>query len=140
MGKCDCRTSTGIHGGLTRGYGELDDNGFWEHPCPHSQPQWAVKLAAQISGQGLVNHSAQDAMATIAAILAQSEDVKRLVDSVGPLMRFLAAYESVPMDGRGLRAGLDDVVYCVDANMDEGVAISDLRRVQAALAPFGGGT
>lgn len=29
----DCRTSTGIHGGLTHGSGELDDYGYWEFPC-----------------------------------------------------------------------------------------------------------
>jgi hypothetical protein len=29
----DCGGSTGIHGGLTFGWGELDDHGYWEHPC-----------------------------------------------------------------------------------------------------------
>jgi hypothetical protein len=29
-----CATSTGIDDSLTRGYGKLDFNGFWEHPCP----------------------------------------------------------------------------------------------------------
>lgn len=28
------KASTGIHGGLTLGYGRLDDNGFWEFPLP----------------------------------------------------------------------------------------------------------
>ena len=26
------KTSTGIHGGLTWGYGDLDSNGFWQFP------------------------------------------------------------------------------------------------------------
>ena len=32
-GNSDCGVSTGIHGGLTFGSGDLDPNGFWEHPC-----------------------------------------------------------------------------------------------------------
>ncbi len=28
------KVSTGIHGGLTYGYGRLNDNGFWELPLP----------------------------------------------------------------------------------------------------------
>jgi len=32
-GHIDCNISTGIHGALTFGWGELDDNGFWEFPC-----------------------------------------------------------------------------------------------------------
>jgi hypothetical protein len=33
--KCDCNTSTGICGNITRGTGRLDFNGYWEFPCPH---------------------------------------------------------------------------------------------------------
>lgn len=29
----DCSFSTGICGSLTAGSGELDYNGYWEHPC-----------------------------------------------------------------------------------------------------------
>jgi hypothetical protein len=29
----NCCVSTGIHGYLTFGSGELDGNGFWENPC-----------------------------------------------------------------------------------------------------------
>ena len=29
----NCQVSTGIHGCLTFGKGELDDYGFWEHGC-----------------------------------------------------------------------------------------------------------
>lgn len=32
-GNPHCSTSTGIHEGLTFGWGELDDYGYWEHPC-----------------------------------------------------------------------------------------------------------
>ncbi len=32
---CNCNTSTGVCGSITRGYGQLDDNGYWEHECPH---------------------------------------------------------------------------------------------------------
>jgi hypothetical protein len=27
-------SSTDIAGNITHGWGELDNNGFWEHPCP----------------------------------------------------------------------------------------------------------
>ena len=33
--KCSCDASTGICGCCTQGTGKLDDNGFWENPCPH---------------------------------------------------------------------------------------------------------
>ncbi len=29
--------STGIHGYLTYGYGELDEYGFWEYPLPDGE-------------------------------------------------------------------------------------------------------
>ena len=29
--------STGIHGYITRGYGLLDDNGFWQYPLPDGE-------------------------------------------------------------------------------------------------------
>ena len=29
------RTSSGIDGGLTRGYGKLDDNGYWQYQIPY---------------------------------------------------------------------------------------------------------
>ena len=32
-GNPDCSVSTGIHDGFTFGSGDLDMNGFWEHPC-----------------------------------------------------------------------------------------------------------
>jgi hypothetical protein len=32
-GRPECRVSTGICGSLTFGTGELDFNGYWEHPC-----------------------------------------------------------------------------------------------------------
>lgn len=32
-GNPDCRTSTGIHEGLTFGWGRLDGYGYWEFPC-----------------------------------------------------------------------------------------------------------
>lgn len=32
-GNADCSTSTGIDDYLTFGSGDLDDYGFWEHPC-----------------------------------------------------------------------------------------------------------
>lgn len=32
-GNPECATSTGIHGGATHGWGDLDHNGFWEHEC-----------------------------------------------------------------------------------------------------------
>lgn len=32
-GNSHCSVSTGIHDGLTFGYGKLDHNGYWQHPC-----------------------------------------------------------------------------------------------------------
>ena len=32
-GNPGCKVSTGIDGSTTHGSGELDANGFWEHPC-----------------------------------------------------------------------------------------------------------
>lgn len=32
---CGCLASTDITGHISRGTGRLDDNGFWEFPCPH---------------------------------------------------------------------------------------------------------
>jgi len=29
----DCAVSSGICGALTFGYGDLDDHGYWQHPC-----------------------------------------------------------------------------------------------------------
>lgn len=33
-GNPKCSTSTGICDGITHGLGELDQWGYWEHPCP----------------------------------------------------------------------------------------------------------
>ena len=33
--ECNCKASTGICGRITRGYGRLDHNGYWEFECPH---------------------------------------------------------------------------------------------------------
>jgi hypothetical protein len=35
-GNKDCKSSTGIHGLLTHGTGQLDSSGFWEIPCPET--------------------------------------------------------------------------------------------------------
>ena len=35
-GNDKCCSSTGIHGGLTHGWGYLDFNGFWQFECPES--------------------------------------------------------------------------------------------------------
>lgn len=32
------RCSTGIHDWITRGYGKLDYNGFWQYPLPDEEP------------------------------------------------------------------------------------------------------
>jgi hypothetical protein len=34
--RCQCKTSTGIDGSITRGTGKLDDFGYWEFPCGHT--------------------------------------------------------------------------------------------------------
>lgn len=43
MARCDnpfCCVSTAITECLTFGYGELDSNGFWEHPCKFCALDW----------------------------------------------------------------------------------------------------
>lgn len=41
-----CSVSTGICGSLTFGWGNLDDNGFWEFPCEKCDTREAVKRAS----------------------------------------------------------------------------------------------
>ena len=36
-GNPGCKTSTGIYGYMTHGWGKLSDNGFWEHECPEHE-------------------------------------------------------------------------------------------------------
>lgn len=35
-----CGVSTGIHDGLTFGWGDLDQYGYWEHPCGACARAW----------------------------------------------------------------------------------------------------
>ncbi len=44
-GNVECRSSTSIGGGLTFGYGELDNNGFFEFPCRICSKTWTEQLA-----------------------------------------------------------------------------------------------
>ena len=39
-GREECGASTGIDGSATFGTGELDDNGYWEHPCEVCRQAW----------------------------------------------------------------------------------------------------
>lgn len=39
-GNPDCCVSTGIHEGLTFGSGDLDEYGYWEHPCDPCARLW----------------------------------------------------------------------------------------------------
>lgn len=41
--KLHCMISTGIHGGLTFGDGELDNNGYWKNPCYSCARDWETK-------------------------------------------------------------------------------------------------
>jgi hypothetical protein len=52
VAKCGCSTSTGICGRITRGYGKLDANGYWEHECPHGNAyeDYEPKPAAVATG------------------------------------------------------------------------------------------
>jgi len=36
----ECCSSTGIDGSATFGTGELDPNGYWEHPCEICKRAW----------------------------------------------------------------------------------------------------
>jgi len=42
-GNPDCGVSTGIHEGPTFGSGELDDHGYWEHPCGPCARRWEAE-------------------------------------------------------------------------------------------------
>lgn len=61
-----CNVSTGIHDGLTFGMGELDHNGFWEHPCyecarkwekahPECSPCWPFAYDGPYDGPDMMN-------------------------------------------------------------------------------------
>lgn len=39
-GRNFCCVATGIHEGLTFGYGRLDDHGFWKYPCNICARAW----------------------------------------------------------------------------------------------------
>jgi hypothetical protein len=39
-GHPECAASTGFHDGLTFGRGDLDDHGYWEHPCATCAREW----------------------------------------------------------------------------------------------------
>lgn len=44
-GRGDCGVSTGIHGGLTFGFGHLDHNGFWEQECEPCTKQESLRVS-----------------------------------------------------------------------------------------------
>ncbi len=57
-GDKNCGTSTGMHGGLTHGKGELDDNGFWEIECePCSKAEAARENAKSKRLTELLNNA-----------------------------------------------------------------------------------
>ncbi len=39
-GRTECLVSTGIDGTPTFGSGELDEHGYWEHPCDKCARAW----------------------------------------------------------------------------------------------------
>jgi hypothetical protein len=49
--KCQCNTSTGICGSITRGTGCLDFNGYWEFPCTHSADNKKAQGDAELEGR-----------------------------------------------------------------------------------------
>src|SRR5690348_6159809 len=54
---CRCNASTGICGCITYGTGKLDNNGFFQFPCPHGREVHtclAVADAAQPRKEGVV--------------------------------------------------------------------------------------
>ena len=61
-GNDQCRTSTGIHDGLTFGSGKLDDYGFWEHPCRICAEHWdqyQIQTREQLLQEYLLEHGFQ---------------------------------------------------------------------------------
>lgn len=48
-----CRASTGIDETITAGQGKLDENGFWEIPCPECALRFA-KLVDRSSGDDAI--------------------------------------------------------------------------------------
>lgn len=75
-----CSVSTGIHDGLTFGSGNLDFNGFWEHPCNtcarwHEEPTRVQMLEA-------VGHMLYDAKEDVSKL---STLLKSLMDTLRDL-------------------------------------------------------
>lgn len=46
----ECSASTDITESPSFGWGDLDDNGFWEHPCDACRQQWKLEHPEDFSG------------------------------------------------------------------------------------------
>jgi len=54
-GRGDCGVSTGIHGGLTFGFGELDFNGYWEEECrPCTERERNTERIDELEGYSVI--------------------------------------------------------------------------------------
>ena len=42
IGKCSCSATTNIGDVVEFGFGNLDDNGYWEFPCTHGNKPYPV--------------------------------------------------------------------------------------------------
>lgn len=47
-GNSRCSSSTGIHDGLTFGYGRLDHHGYWQFPCRACAKRYDEQLTERI--------------------------------------------------------------------------------------------
>ena len=92
--------------------------------------QWAVTLAAQISEYFQPDHR-PIAIEAVSRILAQSEDVKRLVEAAEAALDELLDLHCEYNNGQDVFTYDDGRVCCLTGER--------IRRWQAALAPFGGG-
>lgn len=127
-----CSFSTGIDGSVTAGRGKLDDNGFWEHPCPSCADRMALSLAHErITALEADLAAARDEAAkwrTAASVLCGEHVGKPL--STCPVCAFIRksqAFDRLYQAGTGVRAaigwaraaGLDRALDAFDTAADE---------------------
>jgi hypothetical protein len=88
-----CSVSTGINDGLTFGSGNLDFNGFWEHPCntcarwheenyPQDGKCWPFAMPTRVQMLEAVGHMLYDAKEDVSKL---STLLKSLMDTLRDL-------------------------------------------------------
>ena len=83
-GNPNCSVSTGICGSQTFGSGELDDNGYWEHPCGACERQHAG-LPPILDSKRYI-HSSKDEKLISALAKDMKEFHRELFDNGGQII------------------------------------------------------